>query len=69
MQEESQNLNRLRADATDGCVEAALILAYIYKRGVGVEVSEDEARKWLRMAMAINPSAVVEWYFQHRTDF
>ena len=60
-------IDQLRINANAGCVESALRLADIYRRGEGVEANAEEARKWLRAAITINPGAVVEWYFQHNT--
>jgi TPR repeat protein len=64
MRTEGEEIDQLRASADAGCVESALKLADIYKRGEGVEENAEEARKWLRVAITMNPGAVVEWYFQ-----
>ena len=65
MPTDGDDLDQLRANANASCVESALKLADLYRRGVGVQIDVNEARKWLRAAIAINPGAVVEWYFQH----
>eukprot|EP00008_Paramoeba_atlantica_P003871 CAMPEP_0201490056 /NCGR_PEP_ID=MMETSP0151_2-20130828/24865_1 /ASSEMBLY_ACC=CAM_ASM_000257 /TAXON_ID=200890 /ORGANISM="Paramoeba atlantica, Strain 621/1 / CCAP 1560/9" /LENGTH=78 /DNA_ID=CAMNT_0047875853 /DNA_START=54 /DNA_END=290 /DNA_ORIENTATION=+ len=46
LQEEEENLLRLRQSAIEGHVDAQFKLAWIFDRGLGVEPNPEEALKW-----------------------
>ena len=51
-----------------GKLEAQLMCAYIYVRGLGVERSDDTARKWLTQAMATDREAATKYLKQMSDD-
>ena len=53
-------ISKLEDSASSGDAGAALMLAELYARGLGVERDGEKARHWIAAAIDSDPEAVVE---------